>query len=282
MLADRSGRPPAQNRPVSCAGRPSLSRRAWLAVCAAAPLPPRAAEALRLQAGGLLEFRVELPAPLHRLAGPVRRAQVQVAAPSVFDPARRWPLLVVNATSDPGHQSSRRLLAHYRAAAGAAGWVALAADPEPEVAPAEDTLSLRFALVRAALAAVPGLWRDAATGPLAFAGFSGGAKYAGALAALFAQQGSTIAGVFLAGVNEEPLAGAARRLGVLDARFAATPVFLQAGRFDRIAPPQRHEQLLSELREAGFTRLRLGLLDIEHGPDAGALAEALAWFAQAP
>ncbi len=282
MLADARGLATAQNRPVSRAGPPSTSRRAWLAACAAAPLATRAAEALRLEAGGLLEFRVELPAALHRLAGPVRRACVQVAAPPAFDPARRWPLLVVSATSDPSHQSSRGLLAHYRAAASAAGWEALAADPEPEVAPAEDTLSLRFALVRAALAAVQTLWRDAATAALAFGGFSGGAKYAGSLAALFAQQGAAIAGVFLAGVNEEPLAGAARRLGVLDARFTATPVFLQAGRLDRIAPPQRHERLLAELREAGFTRLRLGLRDIEHEPDAGTLAEALAWFAQAP
>ncbi len=257
-----------------------LPRRAFLWAGAGAALA--AAAPLRLAAGEDLDFRVELPPPLQRLAGPARFARVRVAAPPAFDAARRWPLLVVNATSDAGHQSSRRLLARYRAAAGAAGWVALAADPEPEVAPKDDTLALRFALVQAALAAVPGLWRDADAAAPAFAGFSGGAKYAGALAALFAQQGRRVAGVFLAGVNEEPLASTARRLGVLDERFAATPVFLQAGRRDHVATPEQHAAVQDALRSAGFTRLRLAELDIGHEPDAGALAEALGWFAQFP
>ncbi len=260
--------------------RLAVSRRAALRVLlAAAAGDACAAAAPPLQAGALAEFRVELPVALHRLAGPVRVAHVAVATPPAFDAALPWPVLIVCATSDPGHQSSRQLMTAYRASAAAAGWVALAADPDPDVEQDEDTLSMRFALLRAALAAVQPLWRDAGRSPLAFAGFSGGAKYAGWLAALFASQRSRVAGIFLSGVNEDPVAQAARQLGVLDDAFLAVPVFLQGGRADTVATPARHRALEAELRERGFRSLRLGLVPGAHGVDATWLQAALEWFA---
>lgn len=228
--------------------------------------------------GRSLPLQVEIPPPLRTLAGPVRRAEVLVALPPSFDVARVLPVLVVSATSDPGHQSSRRLLEAYRAAAAEAGWVALAVDPGSEVAPHDDRLTLRFALVSTALAALRTLWPAAAGSPLAFAGFSGGAKYAGWLAALCAAQHERIAGVFLAGVNEEPVAAAARRVGVLDARFLAVPVFLQSGRHDTVATPEQHRRVADALREAGFPSVRLESVDGGHEVDASRLREALDWF----
>jgi predicted esterase len=257
----------------------TVSRRGLVAAAAFGAAGVRAADAPpALQPGALVQFRAPWPAPMQRLAGRADAARVAVATPPSFDAARTWPLLVVNATSDRGHQSSRRLLGVYRAAAAAAGWVALAADPEPDVPSEEDSLSLRFALARIALAVVQPLWKDAAQAPVAFAGFSGGAKYAGALTALFASQGRRVGGVFLAGVNEEPLVSAARRIGRLDDTLRAVPVFLQAGRADRIAPPQRHEALRDELREAGLKHVRLEFVDGGHEPDATWLQAALAWF----
>ncbi len=52
---------------------------------------------------------------------------------------------------------------------------ALAADPDEPVEPQADTLSMRFALVRTALAALRPRWPGGASPPLGFAGFSGGA-----------------------------------------------------------------------------------------------------------
>ena len=245
---------------------------------------PARAEAVTLIPGGLAEFRVELPAELRELAGqrgsptPVKHALVTVAVPPEFDAALEWPVLVVNATSDPGYNSSRRLLQAYREAAAKAGWIAVAADPEPAVSQADDQLTLRFALDLAALLALQPHWKDAGRAPLAFAGFSGGAKYSGYLAALFRRQGARLAGVYMAGVNQDAFGEAARRFGVLDDDLREVPVFLQGGTRDRVATPAQHREIESGLAREGLRHVRLEFVPGGHAIDAAPLADALRWF----
>lgn len=248
-----------------------------LAQPAADARPPAAPPMLRPRE--VLHLRVAVPAVLHGLAGAVRIARMTAVMPRRFDARRHAPVLVVSATSDPAHASSRRLMETYQAAAAEAGWVALAADPDEPVEQQADTLSMRFALVRTALAALGPRWPGGASPPLGFAGFSGGAKYAGWLAALYAQQREPIAGLYLSGVNEEVVLDAAQRLQVLDDAYRAVPVLLQAGRDDDVAPPERHRVVLAALNDAGFRAVRLELVDGPHAPDATALPAALAWFA---
>jgi len=258
----------------------AISRRAALGALMAATTADRSAAALpALKADEVVQFRVELPVEVQPLAGAVRVAKVAVATPAAFDPAQPWRVLIVNATSDPGYQSSRRLMAAYRATAADAGWVALAADPDVEVAQREDSLSLRYALASVALDAVHPRWRDAGQAMLAFAGFSGGAKFSGWLAALFTTQGARVNGIFLAGVNEEPVATAARQFKVLDDAYRSVPVFLQAGRSDTVATPDRHREIMAELRKRGFSSVRLEVIDGGHQVDATHLRAALEWFA---
>jgi predicted esterase len=231
-----------------------------------------------------IEFRVELPTELRELAGqrgrplPPKQALVTVVAPPNFDAAREWPVLVVNATSDPGYNSSRRLLQAYRAAAASAGWIIVAADPEPAVSQADDQLMLRFALDLAALVALQPHWKDAGRAPLAFAGFSGGAKYSGYLAALFRRQGARLAGVYMAGVNQNALGEAARQFGVLDDALREVPVFLQGGTRDRVATPAQHRAIESELARDGFRHVRLEFVPGGHALEPTPLADALRWF----
>ena len=112
----------------------AISRRAALGVLMTAASAGRHAAALpALKADELVQFRVELPVDLHELAGRVRVAKVAVATPAAFDRAQPWRVLIVNATSDPGFQSSRDLMMAYRSAAVGAGWVALAAVPDTEI-----------------------------------------------------------------------------------------------------------------------------------------------------
>ena len=235
--------------------------------------------------GELTQLRIELPAEMRMLAGQggrpsrVTQALVSVAWPPGFDAARDWPVLVVNATSDPGYNSSRALAVAYRAGAAAAGWVVVAADPEPGVPQDDDQLSLRYALDAAALAALQGRWRDADKPLLAFAGFSGGAKYTGWLAALFHGQGARVAGVYMAGVNQDAFGDAVRKFGQKDGAIRQVPVFLQGGLKDRVATPAQHRRVEFDLRDAGFKRVRLEFVPGEHAVDAAPLQGALAWFA---
>jgi predicted esterase len=239
-------------------------------------------------AGDPEQLRVELPAEVRMLAGQggrpskVKQALVSVAWPPGFEAGRDWPVLVVNATSDPGYNSSRGLAAAYRSAATAAGWVVVAADPEPGVTQDDDQLTLRYALDVAALAALQGRWRGAEKPLLAFAGFSGGAKYTGWMAALFHSQGARVAGAYMAGVNQDALGDAARKFGLAkDASFRSLPVFLQGGTDDNVATPAQHRRVQAELRDAGFQHVRLEFVPGGHAVDASLMKGALEWFAAA-
>lgn len=252
---------------------------AWLAVACPAQALAQAEPAQPVQQ------RVALSAEWRQLAGrggvpsKVEQALVTVVLPPGFDAARDWPVLIVNATSDPGHSSSRALLQAYRAAAGAAGWVVVAADPEPAVTQDDDLLQLRYVLGHAALAVLKPLWKGAEQPRIAFAGFSGGAKYAGWLAALFRSRGARVVGVYMAGVNTNALGEAARQFGVLDEAMRAVPVFLQGGLKDRVATPAQHRGIEDDLRAAGFKQVRLEFVAGGHMVDAAPLRGALEWFA---
>jgi len=252
----------------------------WLAVASLSG--PAQAEP---SAGEATEVRVGLSAEWRQLAGregsaaKVEQALVTIVLPPGFDAAREWPVLIVNATSDRGHSSSRALMQAYRASAAAAGWVIVAADPEPAVSQDDDLLQLRYVLGQAALAALKPMWKGAEQPRIAFAGFSGGAKYAGWLAALFRSRGAQVAGVYMAGVNTNALGEAAKQFGVLDDATRAVPVFLQGGLKDRVATPAQHRGIEGDLRAAGFKRVQLEFVPGPHAVDATPLQGALQWFA---
>ena len=233
-------------------------------------------------AGTFREYNVELPVDLRRMAGrgalsPVTHARVTIAAPG--NRARDAPVLVVSATSDPGYQSSRGLLRLYADTALAAGWIIVAADPAETVSPEQDDVPLRLALNTAALAVLARDTPDAGRAPLAFGGFSGGAKYSEWLAAAFASQGRSVIGIYLAGINQEMLADAARQFDILTAAFRRTPIFLQTGERDEVSTPADHQAVASALRRAGFRNIRIEYFSGAHEVAPAPLRRALEWFA---
>ncbi len=240
----------------------SMIRR--LAPLAAFYLASATLAAQGLRAGGLSEFNVELPRELRQLAGrgqlsPVTHALVTVAVPAKFSAAHNWPVMIISATSDPHYNSSRRLLAAYSETALADGFILLAADPAGDVSVEQDEVALRYALDSAALAALELQWPGAAKAPLAFGGFSGGAKYSGWLAAAFASQKRVIMGIYLAGINQDTIVSAAREFNVLDEAYKGIPIFLQSGLSDEIATPADHRRVQSDLLHAGFRHVRAGV-----------------------
>lgn len=233
-----------------------------------------------LEVGRLTEFNVELPKELRELAGrghlsPVTHALVTIGVPASFDAARDWPVMVVCATTNPEYNSSRRLLTYYADTALAAGWILIAADPAEQV---EDDLALRYALDLAALAVLKLQWPGAGKAPLAFGGFSGGAKCAGWLAAAFASIGRPIVGIYLAGINEDTVSSGARELKVLDDTYKRVPIFLLSGEKDDIATPADHLNIRDSLKRTGFKNVRLEYFPGPHVVDPAPLRAALDWF----
>ena len=269
--------------------RTSMSRHAFvrIAICFAALAAGVCLAAVPEPSGSkvaIQSIEVELPQVLREVAGngklsPVTRALVDVAFPPGFDLKRPWPILVVNATSDPGFNASRTLMRRYADVATAAGWVIVAADANRELVANQDNVKLRLALGSAALAALQARWPEAANSELAFGGFSGGAKHSGWLAAAFVAQGRKVIGVFQAGINEETVAKAGKQFQVLDAGFKQMPVFLLGGRNDTMATPKAHRGVERRLQRAGFAHVRLDFIDGAHQIDPRPLATALAWFA---
>jgi len=236
-----------------------------------------------LKPGGLSEFNAELPTELRKVAGrgqlsPVKHALIAVAVPANFDPALNWPILVISATSDPKFHSSRQLLSAYADTAVAAGWIVLAVDPGEEVTVDQDDVPLRYALNTAGLAALDLQWPGAHKAPLAFGGFSGGAKYSGWLAAGFASQGRAIVGIYLAGINQDTIVDAATQFKVLNDTFKRIPVFLQSGEKDAVATPADHRAVQEALKRAGFKNVVIGAFPGAHEVEPVPLATALDWF----
>lgn len=236
-----------------------------------------------LKPGGMVEFLVEMPLALREFAAggrtsSVKTVRVAVVVPADFDPARVWPIMVISATSDPEYNSSCVLLGQYAKAALATGWILLAADPQEKVGLAEDNLQLRYALASTGLSGLEQLWPGAAKAPLAFGGYSGGAKHSGWLTAEFAAQGRLAIGVFQGGINKETVALAGRRLNVLNDAYRRIPVYLQGGTKDEIATPEAHRAVAAALKRSGFVHVRLEFNEARHAIDTQQLQHALAWF----
>src|SRR5437764_5522335 len=104
--------------------------------------------------------------------------------PKGFDPARSWPILIVTSTTDLGRTSPMDA-PWYRDAAIAEGWVVLATDAT--IPPREDSLAWRLAMLTAGLETIRKNWPQSAQWPMAFAGYSGGAKRCGILGAILAK-----------------------------------------------------------------------------------------------
>ena len=120
--------------------------------------------------------------------------------PKGFDPARSWPILIVTSTTDLGRTSPMDA-PWYRDSAMAEGWVVLATDAT--IRPREDSLGWRLAMLTAGLQTVRENWPQSTQWPMAFAGFSGGAKRCGILGAMLAKDNKIrICGFFLAGMLE--------------------------------------------------------------------------------
>jgi predicted esterase len=148
----------------------------------------------------------------------------------------------------------------------------------PEVPVPKDEVALRYVLNVAALAALTSQWPGAAKAPLAFGGFSGGSKFSGWLAAAFANEGRTVIGIYVAGINENVILSAAQDFKVLNDRYKHIPVFLQSGDKDEVATPADHRRIQAELKNAGFKNVRIEYFPGEHNENAGPLRIALEWF----
>jgi hypothetical protein len=278
------------------AGHRAKTRRALLfiaacvlpvAYCVAGDAVPASQSdaALVVVPGKTTQFRIALPESLRLFAGggklsPVTTVLAAIAVPDNFDPARPWPVLIVSPSSDRGYRDARAWMRGFVDPALAAGWVVFATDPaEVPANPLDDDNELRFAMIRAAEAALAKAWPESVHWPLAFGGFSGGSKRSGVMAFLSTLQGRTPIGMFLGGCNEATPASALDAYGKPLPDFLRVPVYLSSGKRDKTATPAQHAEVELQLAAAGFKAIRLESNPGPHDVYAPHVREALEWFA---
>ena len=97
-----------------------------------------------------------------------------------------------------------------------------------------DTVAWRGAMTLAAIDALHHSFPGSEKWPIACAGFSGGGKGVGFIAPLLARSGCRIIGIYMTGANEEHLSDGYTKIQP-GADFLNTPIYISAGRDDRIA-----------------------------------------------
>jgi hypothetical protein len=195
--------------------------------------------------------------------------------PKNFDPARSWPILIVTSTTD-FDRTSPMDAPFYRDAAIAEGWIVLATDAT--IRPRADSLQWRLSILTAALQTIRNDWPQSGQWPVAFAGFSGGAKRSGVLAATLASnRGFKICGLFLAGMNSDRLSATYKDYHP-PSDFLRIPVWLSSGTADQIARPGAQEGVYYSIKRTGFQQVRLEKFSGGHEVDGSEVRRALHWF----
>jgi hypothetical protein len=232
--------------------------------------------------GSTVKANVPLSAQEKSLAGQggnavPPNAVAMLATPSNFDPGKSWLVLVVCSTSDFKRQNRDDLVDFYRRVGLAEGWVLLAGDgPQPA---RNDTGAWRGAMTLAAIGALHRSFPGSDKWPIACAGFSGGGKGVGLVAPLLARNGSRVAGIYITGANEDRLSEGYSRVAP-GAGFLTTPVYISAGRDDRIATVEQQYNVAGSVKRNGFQRIRIGTFHGGHEVNDAQTSIALRWFRQ--
>jgi hypothetical protein len=197
--------------------------------------------------------------------------------PPGFDPARRWPIMIVTSTTD-FHRTSPMDAEAYRPSANAEGWVILASDAT--IKPKFDSTPWRLAMLGAALDAMRKDWPQSRNWPVAFAGFSGGAKRSCLLGAMIAKgHAANICGFFLSGINDDKMSESYKTYQP-GPDFLNTPIWISGGMDDIIATPSLEGQVAANMRRTGFKRVRLEHFIGVHQLKRSEVKLALRWFRQ--
>lgn len=206
-----------------------------------------------------------------------RHAVAIVAVPSGFDPQKPCPIVVVFSSSDEARQNGDDLVDFYREPALRGGWLVIAGDGPQR--PRLDNAAWRAAMTMAAIDALHRSFPGSETWPMICAGFSGGAKRAGFIAPLLANNRNRITGIFLTGIGEDRLSDGYRKFSP-GAAFLRTPVFISSGRDDFVAPLNQQLEAKLSMMKTGFSRLRQETFLGKHAVKLSHFIDALRWFRQ--
>jgi hypothetical protein len=200
-----------------------------------------------------------------------------LTTPSNFDPQKPWPVLVVCSTSDSKRQNRDDLADFYGRVGVREGWLVLAGDGPQRAR--NDNAAWRGAMTLAAIDALHRSFPSSNKWPVACGGFSGGGKGVGVIAPLLAKHGCHVIGIYITGANEDRLSEGYSRVAP-GPSFLMTPVYISAGRDDRIATVEQQYDVAGSIKRTGFQRIKIGTFHGGHEANDAQTSIALNWFRQ--
>ncbi|HYY35151.1 MAG TPA: hypothetical protein VE867_02150 [Candidatus Binatia bacterium] len=168
---------------------------------------------------------------------------------------------------------NRDNLEFYRRVGLAEGWVLLAGDGSS----LSDIVAWRGAMTLAAIDALHRSFARSEKWPMACAGQSGGGKGVGYIAPILARNGCRIIGIYITGTNEDRLSNGYAKVRP-DANFLMTPIYVAAGRDDRIATVEQQYDVAGSIKRTGFERIRIGTFRGGHQVNDVQTSITLPWF----
>lgn len=198
-------------------------------------------------------------------------ARLTISVPPGFDPAKSWPMLMINNTENYANSDSMN---EFKQTANDAGWIILAADPID--AKKDDKGGWRVACTDAVLDYIDAAWPGAKDWPVACGGMSGGAKNSGVVAATVAKRHHHLIGMLMMGCNQDLASVAYRKQS--PPQFLMVPIFLSSGKNDKIATPAHTDYVRDSMKATGFQKVRLESHDRAHDIYQPHITEALTWF----
>jgi hypothetical protein len=198
-----------------------------------------------------------------------------LVTPANFDPTKSWPVLIPCSTSDFKRQNRDDLTEFYQRVGLSEGWVLLSGDG-PQHAK-NDNVAWRESMTLAAIDALHRSFPGSEKWPLACAGFSGGGKGVGYVAPFLAKNGCRIAGIYMTGANEDHLSDGYAKLQP-GPGFLNTPIYVSAGRDDRIATTEQQYNVVGSIKRTGFQHIRIGTFHGGHEVNGAQTSIALHWF----
>jgi hypothetical protein len=140
-----------------------------------------------------------------------------------------------------------------------------------------DNAAWRGAMSLAAIDALQRSFPGSNKWPVACGGFSGGGKGVGVLAPLLAKHGCRVVGIYITGANEDRLSEGYARVAP-GRGFLRTPVYIAAGRDDRIATVEQQYDVAGSIKRTGFQRIKIGTFHGGHEANDAQTSIALHWF----
>ena len=235
----------------------------------------------QVPAGEIVEFAAPPNAKARLEASRLQRrldaTRGAVAIPPGFGLRKPRPVLIV---SVPSGGSSIKAMRGYTNVAFREGWILLAGEGL-SVSIEEDTVQYGWAMLSSVLDHFTRSWPPTKQWPMACAGFSGGAKRTGTVAAAMIHDGYNVIGMFMGGCNEDR-ATLGLQLYQPGERFKQVPIFLSNGAADPLAGPQQGIAVAESMKQSGFKKLRLETYSGAHRPNDEQLRLALQWFRPRP